>query len=80
MFKVRFTKVKNDHNRLRDDVIEGTCEVLPEVGKSFVMLAPPRDAGNGRMINTSPIQTCVVINGAYMVKTASGSLYKIEVL
>lgn len=80
MFKVRFTKVKNDHERLRDDVIEGTCELLPEIDKSFVMVAAARDAGMVRMINTSPIQTCVAINGVYMVKTTSGSLYNIEVL
>jgi hypothetical protein len=86
MYQVRFSKIKNNHDRLRDDVIIGTCEVLPTVGSPFFLTAPPRDIEYGmRMVNTSEVVTIFPkIRGASknitIFKTASGSTYSVQVL
>jgi hypothetical protein len=53
--KVKLIKVTSNHQNLRDDVIEGEAEFLPKVGERFFMTAPPRDSGNIRVLETSPV-------------------------
>lgn len=82
--KVRFSKVYNDHNRLRTDVIEGECEALPRVGECFEMTGAPLDKwlqGATRFVNTSQVHTIIEFdNGMMHIHTESGSIYKIEIL
>ena len=84
MHKVKFSKVSNNHNRLRDDVIVGECEKLPELNKPFIMYCDPRDTTEGfRVVNTSRIKEMSVEfskPNIFDVHTESGSHYKIEVL
>jgi len=89
MHKVRFSKIKNNHNRLRDDVIEGTCEQLPTVGSIFVLTAPPRDIEIGiRVVNTSEVVQILPYlprnpkfpSNPIIFKTESGSTYAVQVL
>lgn len=77
MFVVTFEKVVNDHNRLRDDKIEGWCAELPTVGKPFVMTAPPRDGGDGRLVSTNFVTACVNHENVHTFKTTSGSIYRV---
>lgn len=75
-YDVTFSKVSNNHNRLRDDIIEGSTNSLPVVGSAFVMFAPPRDSGNVRMVNTSVVVKIInSINDVVKFETASGSIY-----
>jgi len=81
MFKVRLTKIENNHNELRDDSIEGETSNLPKIGRQFVMFGPPRDINIGhRMVNTSAIDMLSLDDDGkiYIVGTISGSIYKIE--
>lgn len=80
--KVRFIKVQNNHNALRDDTIEGDCKKLPKVGEQFVLVGEPRDNKNAtcRLVTTNTVTDVKrdKETGNYMFKTASGSEYKIE--
>ena len=87
--KIIFTKIQNNHNRLRDNVIKGETDQLPIVGKQFVMRAPPRDIKIGfRHVNTSPVTKIIsdvqheLSNHARKItfKTESGSEYSVEVI
>lgn len=77
MHIVTFEKVKNDHDRLRDDSIEGWCAELPTEGKPFIMTAPPRDMGDGRLVTTNIVTEVEEEGGIYTFKTASGSIYRV---
>ncbi len=86
-YNVRFKKIKNDHNKLRDDEIVGWTNDLPEIGKPFVMLAPPRDDVNAsfRGVNTSPVTSVALIEEdgevvGSIFNTASGSTYQVDLL
>jgi hypothetical protein len=79
MHKIKFTKVKNDHNRLRDNIIEGQCNNLPELDKPFIFTGPGKEFGT-RLVQTSPVKTIEIIDNLYRVTTESKSVYKIEVL
>lgn len=73
-----FKKIKNNHNRLRDDItICHTCSPIV-VGESVILFAEPRDSGSMRMINTSPVTKIEHINmHTVRVNTESGSVYEI---
>lgn len=78
--KVRFTKIRDDHDRLRDDVIEGETDEPPEVGKRFSFVGPPRDIEVGfRHVNTSVIASMVKNGNRYTARTQNGSVYEIEI-
>jgi len=77
MYNVTFEKVHNDHDRLRDDTITGQCAKLPKVGEPFCMTAPPRDAGDGRLVTTNFVTEVEEVGGIYTFKTASGSIYRV---
>lgn len=79
MYKVRFKKIRNNHNRMRTDVVEGITHELPKVGESFVMLSEGLEFGT-RMVNTSPVQNIETIDNKHQLFTESGSLYEVEVL
>jgi len=81
MHSVRFRKVKNNHNRLRDDTIQGQCFNLPKVGKLFVMTAEPKtERAFLRRVNTSLVVKCTLKHNVYTLETQSGSIYKVEML
>ena len=78
--KFKFTKIRNNHNNLRDDVI--ICDTCSKIiiGQSIILTAPGRGfAGATRVIETSPVK---VINnlkeGITRVTTQSDSVYEIE--
>lgn len=84
-YKVEFSKVQNDHNRLRDDVIVGEAPFLPAVGKSFIIIGPPRDNPEAtcRYVRTNTITLMEVDDrkkGEYKFSTASGSIYSVKIL
>ena len=80
--KVTFTKISNNHNKLRDDVIVGTSLELPTEGESFRLVAPPRDIRVGiRDVQTSPVTKIVdhnIIDKVIKFETESGSLYQVS--
>lgn len=91
MLKVKFRKVKNSHNRLRDNEILGKCTHIPEIGHQFLMFAESRDlksedipegAIGFHQVNTSLIESCVYNydTKTFTISTESGSIYEIEVL
>ena len=79
MSTYKFTKVHNNHERLRDDLILcNTCSEIV-VGKSVTLMAPPRDSGNLRLIETSPVISLTQITpDTVEIHTASGSIYHIQ--
>jgi len=81
MYKIKFSKIKNDHNRLRDDVIEGETEDLPEIGKMFVFYGEGKEFGT-RHVNTSLVVSMGHIpdTSKFMLLTESDSIYEVEVL
>lgn len=79
--KVRFVKIKNNHNALRDDVIEGVTSALPKEGESFCLQAEPKDpSASVRLVNTSVVSKVEQLDNEYTFTTRSGSLYKVIVL
>lgn len=77
---VIFRRIANNHNKMRDDIIKGQTEHLPKLGESFTMTGPPRDSGDFRWVNTSPITEIIFSEGDFTTfKTASGSIYSVEV-
>ncbi len=78
--RVRFIKIENNHDRLRDDVIEGTYSRKPVIGECFEMYGKPRDIDIGfRAVNTSPIKKIQKFKTDVMiVTTESGSKYRLE--
>lgn len=88
MNRIRFTKIFTDHDRLRDDVIEGFTHdwLLPTVGKSFIFWTKSRDGDAEKMreVNTSPITkiTARPPEGptTYYFETESRSVYRVEIL
>jgi hypothetical protein len=83
---VLFKKIKNDHQRLRDDEIRGWANDLPEVGKPFQMLGPPKDPNADlRCVTTSPVTSVALLEedgevvGA-IFNTESGSTYQVKIL
>lgn len=57
MYNIKFTKIKNNHANLRDDIIVGQADLLPTPNQVFVMFAKSRDFEGGvRIINTSRVK------------------------
>ncbi len=77
--KVIFRKIKNNHNRLRTDEIEGETEELPTEGKAFTMFGEGLEFGV-RVINTSLAIKVEKSFNLYTFETASGSVYQVEYL
>jgi len=76
--KVKFTKIKNNHSRLRDDVIVGKAKNPPQVGEIFFMTAAPKSkTASLRMINTSKIESVDDIENGWKFTTKSGSVYQV---
>ena len=67
--------------RLRDEVVEGGANFLPEPGEPFRLISTPKDGAKGyRLIDTSPvgeIMETVKRDGQKIIKfkTFSGSIY-----
>ncbi len=91
MLKVKFKKIKNNHNKLRDDEIIGKCVHIPEVGYCFDMFGEARDLKPAdipegsigmRQVNTNMVKTCVYDESrrTFVLGTRSGSVYEVEVL
>lgn len=80
--QVRLTKVKNNHNRLRDDVIEGRSSRLPTKGKPFELIGEPRDDPNasGRLVTTNVLTEVKREGDTFTVTTASNSIYQIDLI
>jgi hypothetical protein len=76
--KVLFKKIKNNHNRLRDDQISGIAIGIPRVGYSFYMTSEPRDISVGsRVTNTSVVIKLENIENGWRLFTKSGSIYEV---
>jgi len=77
---VIFEKIKNNHDRLRDDSISGAGIPSSElkIGNHFVMIAAPRDSGFERMVNTSAIVEVEMLSKqSWQITTENQSIYKI---
>jgi len=80
IYKVRLTKVRSNHTKLRTDTIEGETVSLPEKGKSFTLIADPLNPNaDFRSVYTTPIELVEKIDGEFMFHTLN-STYKLEVL
>jgi hypothetical protein len=77
-YKVTLEKIKNNHTRLRDDVIRGYCDLEPREGFHFDFIGEPRDGGLFRHVNTSKIIKVINVDELYEVHTESGSIYNIR--
>jgi hypothetical protein len=78
----KLTKIRRDDNipgGMRTDIIEGTTYLAPVVGKSFCMFAAPLEAGDLRYIETTVIKDVQKKKNIYIVRTESGSIYKIQI-
>lgn len=71
------TKVENNHNKLRDDVIHGHCDAMPTLNKCFLMYGEGKEFGI-RRVNTSPIKSIQRDGWNFKVTTESGSIYHIS--
>ena len=77
--KVRLTGVRCGHASLRDKSVVGWCDTVPSIGESFFMTAPPRDAGDMRLIKTSPVVSVESKDGSVSFETRN-SHYLLEML
>lgn len=79
MWNIKFTKIKNVNGAIRDDVIEGYCLSLPEVGRQFQFFTEGRDIKDSvRMVNTNEVVEITKLENEFALKTKSGSLYVVE--
>ena len=51
--KIKLEKISANKGGLRTNKIEGKCASLPKVGHTFIMTAPPLEAGDIHVIETS---------------------------
>lgn len=79
MYLVNFKKIKNNHNRLRTDEVQGLAQKLPQVGECFVIVGKGLEFGN-RCVNTSPLKEVKKTEKGYELHTESGSIYEVEML
>jgi len=79
MYKVKFTKIKADHDKLRSETVEGVTRELPVEGKSFVLLGEGLEFGT-RCVNTSPVKKVEKEGHKYILQTESGSTYQVDFL
>ncbi len=84
-YKVRFKKIKADHNRIRSETIEGHAVELPQLGKPFVFVGESVDktvnsSGGMRMVNTSRIMEIDRQGEVFTCTTENNSIYEITVL
>lgn len=79
--KFQLIKVKKVHELVRDDVVDCyTCSEIKE-GDCVTLTAPPRDSGNVRVIQTSPVLARVGLDDKTTeILTQSGSIYHIKKL
>lgn len=76
---IKFKIIRNNHQRIRDEVITGQSYDWPKIGKRFWMDAPPRDKGDVRVINTSKITEIIHEEfGLCIFKTESSSIYAVQ--
>lgn len=78
---IRFTKIHNNHNKLRDDVIEGFTYHLPiTLNKPFFFFGPGRDNPHAmRAVNTNVVTKIVEESEFHWVfETESGSKYQVD--
>jgi len=81
MYEVRLVKIQSNHNNLRTNEIVGKCMELPEVGKTFLMTAPPLEEGNLRIVLTTEIKECSFLKeeSKYLFQTQN-SKYELHLL
>lgn len=74
MYQVRLTRVASTHDHVRTPSVTGVCAHLPEVGRSFLMTAPPVDAWAAvRVVVTTEVLT---VSGP--VFTTENSVYRLD--
>lgn len=80
---VKFSKIQNNHDRLRSDIILGECLTLPCIGKPFTLISEPLNGAvdSVRVVTTNVVTKVEIDNfKIYKFTTASGSIYQIEKL
>ncbi len=78
----KLTKIKSNHNNVRDDIVNClTCSDIV-LGRSVVLTAESRDFKGGvRLIETTPLVAFDKLNETTVeIKTESGSIYEIETI
>ena len=76
MIEVKLTKVSINSNALRTNEVLGKCDLLPELGKPFVIYAEGIEFGI-RMVTTSLVQE-ITETGSQIVFKTLNSEYKLE--
>lgn len=81
MYKIKFRKVKADHNRISDETMTGFCENLPMVGEMFIFVKRPNDPKTFYgMVNTSQVERIEQSNKTFKLYTHSGSIYEVTLI
>lgn len=75
----KLTRLGSTNDNLRTSTIEGSFQELPEVGKTFEMLAASLTPGHTcRYIGTSPVVTVGNEDGKFLF-TTQNSFYRLEI-
>jgi hypothetical protein len=84
MYECELTKVSRPEELeggLRTKKVKGTSEIVPTVGKCFMMVGPPLDKNlDVRFVQTSVIKDVSKKGKTYTFRTQSGSVYKLKLV
>lgn len=79
-YRIRFSKIKADHNRIKDIDYYGTCTVLPKEGEMFWMNKLNFENQSEGWVNTSIVEKIELKDYVYTLYTQSKSIYEVTVL
>jgi hypothetical protein len=77
--QVKLTRITSSHDNLRTTDVVGEASAPPTVGHRFVMTAAPLEAGDIRIVDTSPVQSVEADGDFYTFRTLN-SVYTLSVL
>jgi len=77
MIKCRIVQLKSNHNHIRTSMIEGFCQIKPDIGRSFSMFSRPLDPHQDlRVFRSSPVKTIRTEEDGLMIFTTENSTYQ----
>lgn len=78
--RVRITRLRSTHDKLRTDSVEGDSMTLPRAGGRVVVVGQPLTPGaDHRVVTTSEVRSVFQDNGAFLFTTLN-STYRMELL
>ncbi len=77
--RAKLTKIYSNHKRLRTDTVEGITLHEPREGRPFALIGKGLEVeGSLRLVTTSRVTKCEMVDGKYRLLTESGSVYEVE--